>query len=74
MTETTNLQGVILTECCNNRIPVTLYLMNGFQLRGEISGFDSSVIILATEGKRQMIYKHAISTLVPMKSVKACAL
>ena len=45
--------------------PVTLFLMNGFQLRGTITGFDSFVVVLVTDGKQQMIYKHAISTIVP---------
>jgi host factor-I protein len=45
--------------------------MNGFQLRGVVTGFDSFVVVLVTDGKQQMIYKHAISTLVPMKQLKA---
>jgi host factor-I protein len=47
--------------------------MNGFQLRGVVTGFDSFVVVLVTDGKQQMIYKHAISTLVPMKQLKATA-
>ena len=53
---------------------MTLFLMNGFQLRGVITGFDSFVVLLVSEGnKQQMIYKHAISTLAPMKPLKAAA-
>ena len=44
--------------------------MNGFQLRGIITGFDSFVVLLVTDGKQQMIYKHAISTLVPAQPVR----
>ena len=67
------LQDAILKEVLGDRVPVTLFLMNGFQLRGVITGFDSFVVVLVTEGKQQMIYKHAISTLVPMKPLKAAA-
>ena len=73
MSETINLQDAILKEVRRDKIPVTLFLMNGFQLRGTITGFDSFVVVLVSEGKQQMIYKHAISTLVPMKPLKAAA-
>ena len=73
MSETTNLQEAILNEVRRDHVPVTLFLMNGFQLRGVITGFDSFVVVLVTDGKQQMIYKHAISTLAPMKSLKAAA-
>jgi len=71
MSETVNLQDSILNEVRKDRIPVTLFLMNGFQLRGIITGFDSFVVVLVTDGKQQMIYKHAISTLAPIKPLKA---
>jgi host factor-I protein len=73
MSETTNLQEAILNEVRRDHVPVTLFLMNGFQLRGVITGFDSFVVVLVTDGKQQMIYKHAISTLAPMKVLKAAA-
>ena len=73
MTENINLQDAILKEVRRDKVPVTLFLMNGFQLRGTITGFDSFVVVLVTEGKQQMIYKHAISTLAPMKPLKAAA-
>ena len=73
MSEQHNLQDTILREVRQDKIPVTLFLMNGFQLRGVITGYDSFVVILVTDGKQQMIYKHAISTLAPMKPVKAAA-
>ena len=66
-----NLQDAILSEVRRDRIPVTLFLMNGFQLRGVITGFDSFVVVLVSDGKQQMIYKHAISTLAPMKPLKS---
>ena len=71
MSDTLNLQDAILTEVCKERVPVTLFLMNGFQLRGIITGFDSFVVVLVTDGKQQMIYKHAISTLVSARPLKA---
>ena len=71
MSETMNLQDAILAEVRRDRVPVTLFLMNGFQLRGVVTGFDSFVVVLVTDGKQQMIYKHAISTLAPMKPLKA---
>ncbi|MBQ7345122.1 MAG: RNA chaperone Hfq, partial [Oscillospiraceae bacterium] len=59
MSDTLNLQDAILNEVRRERVPVTLFLMNGFQLRGIITGFDSFVVVLVTDGKQQMIYKHA---------------
>ena len=73
MSDQTNLQDAILKEVRRDRVPVTLFLMNGFQLRGTIAGFDSFVVVLVTDGKQQMIYKHAISTLAPVKPLKAAA-
>ena len=73
MTEAMNLQDAILKEVRRDRVPVTQFLMNGFQLRGIITGYDSFVVVLVTEGRQQMIYKHAISTLAPMKPLKAAA-
>ena len=73
MSDPITLQDSILKEVRRDKVPVTLFLMNGFQLRGIITGFDSFVVVLVTEGKQQMIYKHAISTLVPLKPLKAAA-
>ena len=73
MSDTINLQDAILNEVRRERVPVTLFLMNGFQLRGVITGFDSFVVVLVTDGKQQMIYKHAISTLAPIRPLKAAA-
>ena len=73
MSDTLNLQEAILKEVCRERVPVTMFLMNGFQLRGFVTGYDSFVVVLVSDGKQQMIYKHAISTLAPMKPLKAAA-
>ena len=71
MNETMNLQDAILKEVRREKVPVTLFLMNGFQLRGVITGFDSFVVVLVSDGKQQMIYKHAISTLAPIRPLKS---
>ena len=73
MSDAINLQDAILSEVRRDRVPVTLFLMNGFQLRGVVTGFDSFVVVLVTDGKQQMIYKHAISTLAPIRPLKAAA-
>ena len=69
MANTENLQDVILNEVRKEHTPVTLFLMNGFQLKGIVTGFDSFTVVLSSEGRQQMIYKHAISTLVPLQPV-----
>ena len=73
MSENMNLQESILKECIRDKVPVTLFLMNGFQLRGIVTGFDSFVVVLVSDGKQQMIYKHAISTLAPVRPLKAAS-
>ena len=64
-----NLQDIFLLRAKNERLPVTMFLMNGFQMRGTITGFDAFVVILDSDGKQQVIYKHAISTIAPLRSV-----
>ena len=71
MSENMKLQEAILKECIRDKVPLTLFLMNGFQLRGIVTGFDSFVVVLVSDGKQQMIYKHAISTLAPIRPLKA---
>ena len=64
-----NLQDTFLNRSRQERIPVTVIMVNGFQMRGEIRGFDSFVVLVDTEGKQQMIYKHAISTITPSRPI-----
>ena len=73
MSDIINLQDTILKEVRREKVPVTLFLVNGFQLRGVISGYDNFVVVLISDGKQQMIYKHAISTLVPVRPLRANA-
>ena len=64
-----NLQDVFLNQVRKEHIPVTIYLTNGFQLKGMVKGFDNFTVVLDSEGKQQLVYKHAISTVSPMKIV-----
>ena len=64
-----NLQDIFLTKVRRDKLPVTMFLMNGFQLRGIITGFDAFAIVLDSNGKQQLIYKHAVSTVVPQRPV-----
>ena len=64
-----NLQDILLLRAKRDRLPVTMFLMNGFQMRGIITGFDAFVVILDSDGKQQVIYKHAISTIAPVRAV-----
>lgn len=64
-----NLQDVFLNQVRKERIPVTIYLTNGFQLKGLVKGFDNFTVVLDSDGKQQLVYKHAISTVSPMKLV-----
>ena len=70
MQKTNNLQEIFLTRARKQNIPVTMFLVNGFQLRGIITGFDCFVVILDSEGRQQVIYKHAISTIAPARTVE----
>ena len=60
-----NLQDIFLTQVRRERRSVTMFLMNGFQMRGYVTGFDAFTVVLSTDGKQQVVYKHAISTIVP---------
>lgn len=64
-----SLQGQFLNQIRKDNTFVTVFLLNGFQLRGQVKGFDNFTVLLETEGKQQLIYKHAISTFAPQKNV-----
>ena len=64
-----NLQDLFLLQARRDRLPVTMFLMNGFQMRGVITGSDAFVVILDSEGRQQVIYKHAISAIAPIRPV-----
>jgi len=69
MQKAQNLQDAFLNALRRDRLMVTVFLMNGFQMKGIVRGFDSFAVILDSEGRQQMIYKHAISTITPPKVV-----
>lgn len=64
-----NLQDAFLNQVRKENIPVTIFLVNGFQLKGMVRGFDNFTVILESDGKQLMVYKHAISTVSPLKPV-----
>lgn len=64
-----NLQDLFLNYSRGEKIPLVMFLTNGFQLRGVVQGFDAFTVVLDTDGKQQLIYKHAISTMVPAHPV-----
>jgi host factor-I protein len=69
MSKTINLQDLLLNQLRKEKIPVTVFLTNGFQIKGIVRGFDNFVVLLDSEGRQQMLYKHAISTVCPAKAV-----
>ena len=70
MQKKVNLQDLFLLRAREDRLNITVFLMNGFQMRGIITGYDPFVVVLDTDGKQQVIYKHAISTIVPIRPVE----
>ncbi|BCJ85725.1 RNA chaperone Hfq [Effusibacillus dendaii] len=64
-----NIQDTFLNQIRKENIPVTIYLVNGFQIRGSVKAFDNFTVIVESEGKQQLVYKHAISTFTPMRNV-----
>jgi host factor-I protein len=66
-----NYQDLILNQVRKDSMPVTVFLTSGFQIRGVIKGFDNYVVVIESENKQQMVYKHAISTIIPLKYLNA---
>lgn len=69
MKQTVNLQDAFLNKVRKESISITIYLSNGYQLKGNVTGFDNYIIILEHEGKQQVVYKHAVLTIHPSVSV-----
>ncbi|MFK2825076.1 RNA chaperone Hfq [Bacillus sp. B190/17] len=68
-------QGINIQDQCLNQIRkdatlVTVFLLNGFQLKGYIKGFDNFTVLIESDGKQQLVYKHAISTFAPQRNVQ----
>lgn len=64
-----NLQDSFLNQVRKEKIPVTIFLVNGFQIKGIVKGFDNFTVIVELEQKQQLVYKHAISTVAPVKPI-----
>lgn len=64
-----NLQDTFLNTLRKNNTFVTVFLLNGFQLKGLVRSYDNFTVLIESEGKQHLIYKHAISTFVPSKPV-----
>ena len=69
MNKMINLQDVFLNQARKEKILVTIILMNGFQFKGIVKGFDSYIVILECNGEQNLVYKHAISTLKPTRPI-----
>lgn len=70
MTKNINLQDVFLNQARKEKAAVTIYLTNGFQFKGMVKGFDNYTVILDCDGKQNLVYKHAISTITPAKAIR----
>lgn len=70
---TINLQDGFLNQVRKEGVTVTIYLVNGFQLRGVVKGFDNFTIILESDGKHELVYKHAVSTVIPAQAIEYAA-
>ena len=69
MKQQINLQDFFLNHLRKEKTSITVFLVNGVQIRGFVIGFDSYVLVLDSDGKQEVIYKHAISTIIPAKPV-----
>lgn len=65
-----NMQDVFLNQLRKNEVFVTVFLLNGFQLKGLIKSYDNFTVLLESDGKQHLIYKHAISTFAPTKRIE----
>jgi len=69
MKNSINLQDVFLNQVRKEHVSITVFLVSGYQIKGFVKGFDNYILVLDSDGKQQMIYKHAISTIIPAKTV-----
>ena len=70
MQKTQNLQDAFLNQVRRDRTNLTVFLMNGFQMHGIIRGYDGFTVVLDSDGRQHLIYKHAISTIIPPRPVE----
>ncbi|MBF8984500.1 RNA chaperone Hfq [Lutibacter sp. B2] len=64
-----NLQDIFLNQVRKENTTITIHLINGFQIKGIVKGFDSYTIVLENDNKQHLIYKHAVSTITPLTKV-----
>ncbi|HBI55470.1 MAG TPA: RNA chaperone Hfq [Firmicutes bacterium] len=69
MVKNLNLQDLFLNQIRRDGTPVTIFLLNGFQIKGFVRGFDNFTVVMDSDNKQQLIYKHAISTIIPLRAV-----
>ncbi len=69
MKNNVKLQDIFLNQVRKNHVQITVFLISGYQIKGYVNGFDPYTIMIDSDGKQQMIYKHAISTIVPAKPI-----
>ncbi len=69
MKGTINLQDVFLNQARKENMPATVFLINGYQIKGTVRSFDNFTLLLEVEGKQQLVYKHAVSTIIPMRNI-----
>lgn len=70
MKENINLQDLFLNKARKDNILITVFLINGYQIKGTVDGFDNYTIVLKCDDKQQLIYKHAISTIIPVNEIE----
>ncbi len=70
MQKTQNLQESFLNQLRRERALVTVFLVNGFQMHGLVRAYDGFTLVLDSDGRQQLIYKHAISTIIPPRPVE----
>ncbi|MFA7148654.1 MAG: RNA chaperone Hfq [Syntrophomonadaceae bacterium] len=64
-----NLQDAFLNQVRKEKMPVTIFLVNGFQIKGVVKGFDNFTVIVELDQRQQLVYKHAISTVAPIRPI-----
>ena len=74
MKGTINLQDTFLNQARKENMLTTVFLVNGYQIKGVVRSFDNFTLLLEVEGKQQLVYKHAISTIIPMRNINLRAM
>lgn len=70
MRQNINLQDLFLNKARKESVSITIFLINGYQIKGQVKGFDNYTIVLESDNKQQLIYKHAISTIIPVREIE----